>query len=49
MTELLGGPDPPTAVFGVTDVLALGALAGAATAGADVPGDVSVVGLRRHR
>jgi len=45
MNELLTGPHPPTAVFGVTDVLALGALASAAKAGIDVPGDVSVVGF----
>jgi DNA-binding LacI/PurR family transcriptional regulator len=45
MTELLSGPHRPTAVFGVTDVLALGALASAAKAGIDVPADVSVVGF----
>ena len=45
MAELLGRPHPPTAVFAVTDVLALGALAAAAVAGVEVPRDVSVVGF----
>jgi DNA-binding LacI/PurR family transcriptional regulator len=45
LTELLKGAQPPTAVFGVTDVLALGALAGAANAGVNVPADISVVGF----
>lgn len=35
----------PSAVFGVTDVLALGALDAITAAGLDVPGDVSVVGF----
>ena len=45
MTELLSGPARPTAVFSVTDVLALGALAGAAAADVAVPHAVSVVGF----
>ena len=35
----------PTAVFGVTDVLALGTLDAAASASIDVPGQLSVVGF----
>lgn len=38
-------PDRPTAVFAVTDVLALGTLTAARAAGVAVPGEVSVVGF----
>lgn len=42
---LLDRPGRPTAVFAVSDVLALGVLRGAQDLGLDVPGDVSVVGF----
>jgi DNA-binding LacI/PurR family transcriptional regulator len=42
---LLEAPEPPTAVFAVSDVLALGVLGAAADAGLRVPDDVSVVGF----
>jgi DNA-binding LacI/PurR family transcriptional regulator len=42
---LLAGRLRPTAVFGVTDVLALGVLDAAASAGISVPGELSVVGF----
>jgi DNA-binding LacI/PurR family transcriptional regulator len=47
MSEVLAAPAPrrPTAVFAVTDVLALGTLAAARTAGLSVPGHLSVVGF----
>jgi DNA-binding LacI/PurR family transcriptional regulator len=47
MTEVLGQPsrDRPTAVFTVTDVLALGVLTAARAAGILVPGELSVVGF----
>ncbi|HUZ81363.1 MAG TPA: LacI family DNA-binding transcriptional regulator [Gaiellaceae bacterium] len=43
--ELLGLPDPPTAVFACSDVEALGVLEAAAALGLHVPGDVSIVGF----
>jgi LacI family transcriptional regulator len=42
--DLLGEPDPPTAVFCATDTLAIGAIRGAALIGKRVPDDVSIVG-----
>jgi DNA-binding LacI/PurR family transcriptional regulator len=44
--ELLGRPaaSRPTALFAVTDILALGAIDGARESGVDVPGQLSVVG-----
>ncbi len=42
---LLTGRLRPTAVFGVTDVLALGVLDAAASLGISVPGELSVVGF----
>lgn len=42
---LLELPAPPTAVVGLSDVLALGALAALAELGVDVPGRVSVCGF----
>jgi DNA-binding LacI/PurR family transcriptional regulator len=42
---LMAGADRPTAVFAVTDVLALGVLQAAKESWLDVPGDVSVVGF----
>ena len=44
MRELLSVGDPPTAVFCVNDLTALGALDGARSVGAGVPGDVWVAG-----
>lgn len=44
-TELLGLPHPPTLVFCGNDVVAYGALNAARRAGADVPGDVSIIGF----
>lgn len=44
MDRLLDLPQPPTAVFAVTDMVAVGALTAAARRGLDVPGDLAVVG-----
>ncbi len=44
MRRLLSLPEPPTAVFAASDVLAMGALAGAREQGVRVPEDVSLVG-----
>ena len=43
--ELLGEPDPPTAILAMSDILALGALEAAAEAGVPVPEHLSVVGF----
>jgi len=43
--ELLTRRKPPTAVFAVSDVLALGVLSAAAELGIDVPGGLSVIGF----
>lgn len=43
--RIMSAPDRPTAVFCVTDVLAVGALNAAGQLGLSVPGDVSVVGF----
>ncbi|HSD50327.1 MAG TPA: LacI family DNA-binding transcriptional regulator [Candidatus Methylomirabilis sp.] len=45
MRRLLSLPEPPTAVFAASDVLAMGALAAAREHGARVPEDVSVIGF----
>jgi DNA-binding LacI/PurR family transcriptional regulator len=45
MRGLLRLPEPPTAVFAASDVLAMGALAAAREHGARVPEDVSVIGF----
>ncbi len=45
MMALLGRPDPPTALICGNDILATGALYGAAACGLEVPGDVTVVGI----
>jgi LacI family transcriptional regulator len=42
--QLLGRPQPPTAIFAGADVVALGAMEAIAEAGLSVPGDVSVTG-----
>jgi LacI family transcriptional regulator len=43
--DLLGRADPPTAIFAVTDLTALGVLEAARQAGLQVPRDLSVVGF----
>jgi DNA-binding LacI/PurR family transcriptional regulator len=43
--ELLVRPDRPSAVFAVTDMLALGVMRAAGEAGLRIPGDLSVVGM----
>jgi LacI family transcriptional regulator len=43
--ELLGRPAPPTAIFAVSDLTALGVLEAARQAGLQVPRDLSVVGF----
>ncbi len=43
--ELIGRPDPPTAIFASSDTQALGALEAVRAAGLRVPADVSVVGF----
>jgi LacI family transcriptional regulator len=43
--RLLAEPEPPTAVFAASDLMAFGALAAAAEAGVDVPGELSIVGF----
>ncbi len=48
MARLLDLPERPTAVFAYSDELALAAIAHARSAGLDVPGDVSVVGIDGH-
>lgn len=45
MRSLLEAPEPPTAVFATTDVLAIGCLHAADVAGWSVPRDISVVGF----
>lgn len=43
--DLLGAPEPPTAILAMSDVLAVGALQGAADAGVAVPEELSLVGF----
>lgn len=43
--ELLSRPNPPTAIFAVSDNRAVGALTALSTAGFDVPDSVSIVGF----
>lgn len=45
MRQLLSLPEPPTAVFAVSDHLAIGALSSIKQAGLKVPGDISLVGF----
>lgn len=48
MGRLLDLPDPPTAVFAMSDEMAIGALKVLREAGLDCPGDVSVIGIDDH-
>jgi LacI family transcriptional regulator len=43
--SLLAAPDPPTALFAVTDAMAIGALRAARERGLRVPADLAVVGM----
>jgi LacI family transcriptional regulator len=45
MEQLLALPEPPTAVFAASDMMALGAIRAAAEAGLSVPTDISVIGF----
>lgn len=45
VSELVARVDPPTAVVSTSDVIAVGLVAGAGSAGLRVPGDLSVVGF----
>lgn len=45
MQNLLNLPQPPTAVFAASDVMAIGAMMAIRDAGLDVPGDVAIVGF----
>ncbi len=46
--ELLDLPDPPTALFAMSDHMAFGALALARERGMQVPGDLSIIGFDDH-
>jgi DNA-binding LacI/PurR family transcriptional regulator len=46
--RLLSLATPPTAVFAASDEIACGVLAAARSAGLDVPGDLSVIGVDDH-
>ena len=46
--EALRSPTPPTALFGLTDAIAYGALGACRELGLSVPGDVSVAGFDDH-
>ncbi|MCY3651127.1 MAG: LacI family DNA-binding transcriptional regulator [Acidimicrobiaceae bacterium] len=48
LSALIDRPDPPTAVFCMTDEMAFGALEAARNAGLSVPGDLSVIGFDDH-
>ncbi|KUO50105.1 MAG: hypothetical protein APF76_06465 [Desulfitibacter sp. BRH_c19] len=48
MIRLLHLEDPPTAVFAITDTMAMGAIAGAAELGLNVPMDVSIIGFNNE-
>ena len=45
MRQLIDLPQRPTAVFAVNDIIALGALRAAQTAGVNVPEDISLIGM----
>ncbi|GAA5063336.1 LacI family DNA-binding transcriptional regulator [Nocardia callitridis] len=46
--RLLAHPQPPTAIFALNDLLAIGAMRAAFSAGLAVPGDISVIGFDDH-
>ncbi|MEY4417847.1 MAG: hypothetical protein RIQ88_285 [Actinomycetota bacterium] len=46
--QLLGDPNPPTAIFASSDELAVGAYLAAKDMGLKVPEDISVVGIDNH-
>jgi DNA-binding LacI/PurR family transcriptional regulator len=48
MLRLLNLPQPPTAVFAVTDTMAMGAVGAAEYAGFRVPEDISIVGFNNE-
>lgn len=48
MARLLDGPQPPTAVFAMSDEMAFGALRELWDRGLDAPSDVSVIGVDDH-
>ena len=48
MERLLAADEPPTAVFALSDEMAVGAIHTARHSGLDVPGDLSVVGFDDH-
>jgi LacI family transcriptional regulator len=45
MYRMLQAPDPPTAVFAASDILAIGAIAHCRESGISVPNDISVIGF----
>jgi DNA-binding LacI/PurR family transcriptional regulator len=45
MEALLEGPEPPTAVFAASDLMAVGAMQAAHERGLDVPTDLAIVGF----
>ena len=45
MQQLLGLPNPPTAVLAANDILAIGALQAAHEAGLSIPADLSIMGI----
>jgi LacI family transcriptional regulator len=42
---ILGAPEPPTAIFAMSDIQAVGCMAAAQTLGANVPTNVSIIGF----
>jgi DNA-binding LacI/PurR family transcriptional regulator len=48
MDNLLALADPPTAVFAISDEMAMGAMGATRDAGLSVPGDISVAGVDDH-
>lgn len=48
MADLLHHSEPPTAVFAMSDEMAMGAMKTARDAGLDVPGDLSIIGVDDH-
>jgi LacI family repressor for deo operon, udp, cdd, tsx, nupC, and nupG len=48
VAALLDLPDPPTAIFAMSDEMAFGVIQAAHERGLDVPGDLSVIGVDDH-